>query len=217
MTLPLVPAPMFGGGTNILYLGNAAIPYSPASIRVTWTNPTVASPITTKLCVVPTGANALKSWTESVPDRGTFHTDRLFRAGSAALLSNVTISGTLDFCLAAWGTDINSKIYFSLFVTAGATDTLRGTLLSNWLDSANLGTTAQGELRTGLSLSSVAAQAGDYLIWEWGVRFSDSSGGDTENTRYGGTDAVPLGGGDTNVTTRSGWIKFNSISLDVAS
>lgn len=130
---------MFGGGVNILFVGNAAIPYDPTTTRGTWTNATLATPIKTKLCIVPTGASALKSWTEHVSNVGSAHSDRLGRFCSAALLSPVTISGSIDFCIGSWVDDLNNNLRMSIFVTTGATDALRGMLLTDytWMASRN--------------------------------------------------------------------------------
>lgn len=191
-----------------LYLTTTAIPYNPSTLRGSWD--ATASPSTGKLEAVPAGANTTITKTET---SSTNNYDILFgKWVSDALLEAVTIAGTLNLCLrvSEGNADANAFYHLHIFVTQGDTDNVRGTLLSDYIGSGEFPTTAQGLAITGISLSSVNAQAGDRIVIEVGAQLQN-----THTTSrniviaYGGTNTVDLTNANT-TTGRPKWIEFST-------
>ena len=214
MTLLPVAPPFFGGGVNTLFFANAGSPYTPAVLRGTWDRFSITE---RKLAITPVGASSTHNHAESGPN-DQVHNDCIARYVTSALQSNITVSGNIKFCIGAQnlsnpgGYNLRSHIW----VTTGATDTVRGTLLSNWQGSTEIPATGQGLEQT-LAISTVNALAGDYICWEFGWHFSNESGTETLTHWYGNTGVTLLGAGDTNVTTRPAWVLFQNVLLPLAS
>ena len=214
MTLPIAPAPLFGAGVDLLYLSNATIPYNPPTSRGTWDD---NAPVTTsKMAIVPAGASTFIDQGEGGL-QGTQHTTMIIKFGTSALQANVTISGTLSFCLAmGYVNSIGSEeARMHIFVTQGSTDTVRGTILTNF-NYADITSTYRG-VYGNVGLVTVNALAGDHIIFELGCRFSSGSGDTTIREYYGNTGSVLLGDEDTNVTTRPAWFRFLNTDLPLIS
>lgn len=201
-------APMGAGVLyySILYFGNDTIPYNPATLRGTWD---FTAFTTGALTFAPTGASVTNTQANNTSgvNKGAINFKLVSRP-----LEGCTISGTLNLVVGASESNLGANAYnkVHLFVTAGNTDTVRGTLLSNSVDvTSEFSASAAGVGRTGLALSSVTALRGDRLCLELGTNFNDSTSFST--TLYSGTTGTTLlSSGDTNVTTRPGYIQFSS-------
>lgn len=157
-----------------LYLSSDTVSrYDPSTRRGAWDKTTGLAAFS-RLTKTPTGGGNLGQNTDA---NATVDYDVLVTGGvSDPLLSNVTISGTLDFALLMCesNADTDAKLHLHIWVTQGDSASLRGTLLSDWIDSNELpsGSTTQaaGLSGSGISLSSVNAQAGDRIVIEIGAR-----------------------------------------------
>lgn len=128
----------------------------------------------------------------------------------AALSSGSTAGATLDWVMGQGknsGSAQNQRVY--AFVTAGATDTVRGVLLD--ADGGTIPNTAAGVAQTGVALATVSVSTGDYMIFEWGFHVLTGSGTLNNPLYYGGTGTTDLFDGNTNVTVNPGWIDFNGM------
>lgn len=134
---------------------------------------------------------------------------------SPALSTNQTIAGMLDFVIGVseTSTAANMSLKIHAYVVAGDTNTLRGTLVSDWNEpiTNEFPTTAMGYGVTGqIPCNTVNAQAGDYIVIEAGFYAANSTTTSYTGRIYCGatTNPVELTIGNSNVTTRAGWIGF---------
>lgn len=197
------------------YANNAAAGYTPTTIRGGWdvTTQNGSSQLgTTKSGTATTVAQAVGSTADS---RGVL----LRRFVSDPIAYSGTLAGTLQWVLgikeSATGLDGYYKVY--AFVTAGDSDTNRGTLINNEYavgDTPGGGTefttTATGRGEGAASISPVAVTAGDRICIEIGYDTDGaSSTTQTATLNYGGTGATDLTQGSTSVTTQPGWFEFS--------
>lgn len=145
----------------------------------------------------------------------------LYQAATEPLAAQ-TISGTINACLRAWelGTSDGMRLKVHVWVTQGDTSSVRGTLLSDYVDATNLPTASlQGVTFTSAqTLSSVTAQAGDRIIVEIGYRSLNS----TTSSRTGqiavgvgsaGADDLPPGRADQvsgSTTAGAAYVQFSN-------
>lgn len=213
MTLPLVPPPLFGSKTSLLFFQDAAPVYFPPTDRGGWTN---SPDIQKKLGIAPAGASAVFNRTEA--GGSSSHTDLMFKWVTNPLLEPVTISGNFSLCVGAGGTETNAGLRIYIYVTQGSADVVRGTLLTatNWSELPG-GSTYEGIEKTNIAFTgSVNALAGDHVVMEMGITFTNSAGVDTNSIYYGNTGPILLTDGDNNVTTRLGWFRFLNSELALA-
>lgn len=196
----------------LVYLGNLAAPYTPATIRGAWDK--TAGAVTQALMRTRTGG-AITSIQIGETDAAANFDVLLYRGVSEALAAQ-TISGTLDVML---GVDESSAsadfaYHLHLYVTQGDSDTPRGTLLSDYVEAVGQEwpTTAAGKaLASAQALSSLAVQDGDRLVIEIGyVALNASATSFNGRLRYGDASGVLLTAGDTTVTTHTGYLNFSA-------
>jgi hypothetical protein len=108
-------------------------------------------------------------------------------------------------------TAANDHLHLHIFVTVGDTDTVRGTVLSDFIGAVEFPTTATGQTSNDQSLTTVAVQAGDRVVVEVGYQAQNTSAlSRTGTMHYGGATGVDsLGATQTTVTTTYGWIQFS--------
>ncbi|KIF67621.1 hypothetical protein HY68_01600 [Streptomyces sp. AcH 505] len=199
------------------YFANATAPYVPPTIRGGFEKTTGA--VTGLLAGRPTGtattiAQAVGATTNPL--------DVLWgRWISAPAVAAGTISGNI-----AWITGrvennagLNANAYAHVFITAGDTDTVRGTLLANYNGATEFTTTATGNGTTGLPVTSTAIQVGDRLVVEFGYRaLGSGSTAYTATMNYGNTGVPDLAaggtGGTSGPTVLPGWVEFTNGSAD---
>ncbi|WP_369042236.1 hypothetical protein [Streptomyces sp. Midd1] len=97
-----------------------------------------------------------------------------------------------------------------IYVTAGDTSTVRGTLLANYTGGTVYPTTAAGGGTSGLAHTSVALQAGDRIVVEFGYQAQNTVTTSQSSTLYyGAAGTTDLVSGSTAVTSNPGWIEFS--------
>jgi hypothetical protein len=201
-----------------LYPTNAAAGYTPPTVRGTWTTTSVTGTRVVKsLSPIKQGTAATVAMTETNSTSGI--NIQWGRWISEPITNSQALAGTLDWVIGVVESTTNLNGFFAahVFVTTGDTDTVRGTLLSNYPATAlgtEFGTTAQGRnSATTPSLSSVTPQIGDRLVIEFGyeARNTITTGSPTPGAtmNYGGTGTTDLSNGDSTVTTEPGWFQFS--------
>lgn len=198
-----------------LFLGNAAAPYTPATIRGTWSDAALTG--ASALSRRKSGANttAAKGETSSSSTWSTL----LRRFVSEPVNNPGTLSGAFTLVFGALESSSSANMNFKLhiYVTVGSTDVVRGTLASNLIGTTEfpilgLGLGAAGVQATG-TVTAVAVQPGDRLVIEVGYRANNTSTSSFTGTLYYGGTGADLTNGDNHVTTRPGWIDFAHASF----
>jgi hypothetical protein len=155
-----------------LYFTNRTAPYTPPTLRGAWDLitgvPTRA--LTTHKRFDDTITSI--SQDQSVPPVGH---DTLVYRGVSGPLAAQTIDGTIDLVMAVRGLFAGHDIvtHLHLYVTQGDSDTPRGTLLSDFIDTTGTewpSTTAGISLSAPQTLSSLVVSDGDRLVLEIGSR-----------------------------------------------
>jgi hypothetical protein len=130
------------------------------------------------------------------------------------------LSGTVDCAIPTIESNAAADLFWHLhiYVTQGDSDTPRGTLLSDYIESTNEWSTSSGAraLASAQTISSLAISAGDRIVVELGYAAKNSvTTSYTGTIRYGvetGTNTpmtVDLTAGDTATTTHAPWIEFS--------
>lgn len=194
------------------YFQNAVAPYDPPTARGAWDTATYVG---IKVDAAKAGAAATASASNTV---NTLNYDQLIlKAVSPAFASDGVIKGLINFCLGVheFGATNDAAFHVHIFITAGDSDTVRGTVLTD----AILGTEWALTTNTGKAISNVAAtevpfSAGDRVVIELGARDQNNVISNAIYTvTYGGTGGTDLTDGSTNTTNEPGWIEFD-ISID---
>jgi len=199
-----------------LYLTNDTSPYTPPNIRGTWTDAAL------------TGANYLSRHKTGVSTTAV-KAETSSSAAWAVLLRRfisdpVNNPGTLQGAftvVAGWleaNAAANMVTRIHMYVTAGNTATVRGTLTALALDGTTefpvigFGTGACGVKLTGTA-SSVAVLVGDRIVIEIGYKAANTVTTSYAGTLYYGGVASDLVDNDLNVATRPGWVEFAHTSF----
>lgn len=134
---------------------------------------------------------------------------------SAALDTAQTVSGTFDLCISAFESNADADMVLHVHAWVAKGDgTLRGTLLSDYVDTHELPTTEAGVAITQQTLSGVAASVGDFLVVEVGYRAQNTiTTSRNGRVRHGGNDATDQTAGDT-TTSHPGWCEFGTAIVD---
>ena len=209
--------------STVLYVTNAAAPYSPATFRGTWNDTTAA--VTKALALSKVAGGALTSVSDVAPDDRAIPIppawNGLCYRGVSAALGAQTVSGTLDVLLGVYEDAAAADICYHLhaYVTQGDSDTVRGTLLSNYLETTSnewgtSSTTSGKGLASAQTLTNVSASAGDRIVVEVGfICRSSLAVAYTGTVQYGTTSGgSPVGdltvGGDG--TALAGFLTFSA-------
>jgi hypothetical protein len=198
------------------YIHNANAPYTPATIRGAWDS--TGSAVVKRLEAAKEGSVTTIT---SIAVAETNATDEydvlLLRAISGPLKAATIGTGTFDLVLGALeaNTDANFHWHVHIYVTQGDSDTVRGTLLSDYRESAGTNewpTTAAGHgLNAAQSLSSVAVSDGDRLVIELGYTARNTHTTSRAGTLWYGIgnvnyDDLAVSGDET---TLRGWVEFS--------
>jgi len=191
-----------------LYFTNSAAAYMPATKRGGWEQ--AGASLTRLLGVRPAGTAA----TAAVATGSTGAANDVLwgRWSSAGAVAAGTLAGTAQAIIGAVESNAacNANMYLHIFVTAGDSDTVRGTALSNWAGATEFTTTANGRDSGAQTLTSVAVSAGDRLVVEIGYRsISADTTARTATMNYGNAGTTDLTATATTVTTTPGWIEFS--------
>lgn len=176
-----------------LYLTNTAADYSPATLRGAWDD--TGAVVTKRLDVLREGGGVgvmvTRAETSSDPEW-----DVLLYRGVSGPLAAQTISGSLDAMIGVAETDTPDNFHYHVhaYVTQGDSDTLRGTLLSDYREAAGVNewpnfataTTRGHAFNAAQALASLAVSAGDRLVVEIGfVARNSSATSKTGRLQYG--------------------------------
>lgn len=198
--------------TTKLYTGNdTGVGFSPSTRRGAWDH--IIGSTDSVLARLPRGQNSVPSQSENT---ATANWDELIIRYISDPLAAQTISGTLDINLLVRETDAaaNMVTHIHAYITAGDTNTVRGTILTDFIDTTEWSVSATDYASvyvTGIALSSQAITAGDRIVVEIGYQAQNSV-----TTNY--TGALKVGGstaaatnetGQTSSSTKCGWIEFS--------
>lgn len=196
-----------------LYFNNSAPSYAPTPLG-SWN--TTAGYISESLLPTKAGANASRAMSETV---STNHYTML--AGiwtSEPFLQGATIptSDTLEMVIAENASNTSSfGDMWRVYVTAGDSATIRGTLIDVSTTIATGTTAGSSGWNARSPTAAVAVQAGDRLVMEIGAQtLSTVTTTRTYTIWYGnggGADFVFSSPGDTAVTTKCGWTELTGV------
>jgi hypothetical protein len=191
--------------------------YDPPTKRGAWDKTAGANVF--RLAATRTGQGTRTPNTENV---ATANYDVLVATWvSDPLLDAVSISGTFDAILlcAEDNIDLNAVLHLHVWVTTGDSDTVRGTLLTDYVDATEFTQSASATSFTAItipqqSLSSVSAQVGDRIVVEVGFQAQNThttnrtgaivAGGRTGTDANGTESAVSPG------VNNHPWVEFSS-------
>ena len=202
--VPPVPGTRF-------YMQNAAPDIATVTTnRGAWNS--TASVLQRKLSRTKVGAIASKGVAETSATNN--YDVLLLKLVSEPIPMAQTIAGNLSWVVGSLesSTNMNAFWHVHAYVTVGDTDMLRGTLVTDYTETANeWPTTAVGDGPVALlALNPVTISANDRIVIEAGyVARNTSTTSRTGTLWYGGTNAADLTlGGDE--TTLPGWWEFDS-------
>jgi hypothetical protein len=185
-----------------LYLSNAAPAYTPPTVRGAW--------VAVSALVRALGDKAGAAATAQKLAASTTSPSAVGRWVSAPFTAAGALAGTVTWAFGALDSNSVPITWAHIFVTAGDTDTVRGTLLTNYNGGTAWPTTAAGVSSGAVALTSVTVAVGDRIVVELGAS-GDFRGTRNLTVNYGGTDPTDMtGAGDTAVTTHPGWFEFSA-------
>lgn len=200
------------------YLNDATAPYTPTTYKGAWDDTVVA--ITRQLAVdkLVGGANAANQRSENT---ATVDFDVLLFRGVTGPLAAQTITGSLDVMLGVAENSASADLVYHIhaYVTQGNSDTVRGTLVADYVETTGnewpVGTVLGKGLATAQTVFNVAASLGDRIVVEIGYRALNSlTTNFTGTLRYGGgASTTDLTAGAVG-TSATGFITFsNTVTL----
>jgi hypothetical protein len=185
-----------------LRLRDSVSAYTPSVAKGTWSDGT---PLVDK-CMSGVGYGSIAGTTAHVGDGTSGHNYMLYRACVSDGYEGVFYAGD------PWNGIIsifennaafNGYLYIHAWVTVGDSDTVRGTLINNYLSASEISTssTTCGKVVSGTFYEDVAAQSGDHIIFEIGVKANTTNTSYYARLVYGGTGGLQTDGGDGNSLT----------------
>ncbi|MEV8399227.1 hypothetical protein [Streptomyces niveus] len=190
------------------WLTSSAAPYTPATKRGIWTDATATT--TGLLGRQPAGTSA----TAAVAETSATTTNVLQgRWVSTPARAAGTLSGTVSWITGRLQSNAAAAMVVRahIYVTVGDSDTVRGTLLANYTGATVFPTTAAGGGTTGTAITSVAIQAGDRVVVEFGYQATNAVATSYTGTLYYGSVGVTdLVSGNTQVAANPGWLEFST-------
>lgn len=204
---------------STVYLTTAAAPYTPATIRGSW-DQTAGAIVRALNAETKAGGGAITSIGVAETNAAA-NFDVLLGRWVSGPLAAQTSGGTVDVVLGVVESNAAANLAFQVhvYVTQGDSDTPRGTLLSDYVETTaeEWPTTAAGRaFAAAQSISALAVSDGDRLVVEIEyVALNASASSFTGTLRYGTllsdgiSEANDLSAGGANVTTEAGFIGFN--------
>lgn len=200
-----------------LYLTTNAPLFTPTNFRGTWNDS--AGAVTRALAPQKIRGGFIASVARGKVSSDPTGDIALYR-GVSQPLSAQTISGTINVMLGVNenGTAVNCVYHVHVYATVGDSDTVRGTLLNDFIGTlANeWSVTPQGlALDSAQSLSSLGISAGDRIVVEIGFQ-AQTTGTGVGTMRYGtqhsvgGEEVDDLTAANTNVDGLAGFIVFSN-------
>lgn len=194
------------------YLANDPAPYSPATKRGAWD-----SAVSSVDRFLGRRRRGIGSQAQVGESSTTLNFDVLNVRYVSDPIKAVTIAGTLEVTIPWRENDANANdvMHIHVYVTAGDSDTVRGTLLTDYIDTTEFlvhATNFDVVHISGISLSSVAASDGDRIVALVGYQAQNSvNTAFNASVKYGGL-VSDQGTGDTGITqsaTSCPWIEFS--------
>lgn len=199
-----------------LYFNNTAAPYTPTTIRGTWSLTTGA---VTKLLGAAHDSGAPATVAVAETNSSTTYNVLWGRWISAPAAVSGNLSGVVSWAVGVKESSLSALdvLRVHIYVTTGSSDTPRGTLLANYTDTVRFTTTAAGISSLDVAISTVAVTAGDRVVVEIGYEAQNSSTSSFTGTmNYGGNQffrdlvaAQSSGSHGTDPTTGFGWVQFS--------
>jgi hypothetical protein len=192
-----------------LYFTNSTAPYTPTTaFRGAWDSSTSS---VTKLLGATPGGTATTIGIAEVNVTNNWDV-MLGRWVSAPAVAAGNLSGVVSWVIGfkESSASMNAFDHIHIFVTAGDTNTVRGTVLTDNIGATEWPLTATATTEFDKALTSVAVQVGDRVVVEVGYRASNTvTTSFTGTMNYGGAFNTDLFSGDTVVTTLNGYIQFS--------
>lgn len=192
--------------TTRLYLRNETPDYTPSTARGSWDD--TSQVIDQKMTTRKTSTSVARIFGETST---TNNWDVLTLRFIGDELTAQTIDGTLDVCimLQEGASTYNLFTHLHVFVVNPADDSVRGTLISNYIDGTEwLTTLTWTQLTSAQTVTPVTCHDGDRIVIEFGFQAQNTSATNSVNSqRYGGVSA-DAAGGETS-TTRAAWCEFS--------
>ena len=202
-----------------LYLTTLGAPYTPATLRGAWDD--TAAAVTKMLSSGKEGYDETVSVAREETSTNTSWDVLLYRGVSCPLAAQ-TISGDLNVMIGAYesvaAADFNWHVH--VYVTTGDSDTVRGTLLTDYTESAGTNEWGTAQTTSGLALnaatamSSVVASSGDRIVVEIGYVARNSVATYDSGTLFYGTTNLGVqlsdltAGADPNLY--AGYVSFSN-------
>lgn len=171
--------------TLTLYCQNDTEPYAPATLRGAWDR-------TDAYADYKLGTEKYGSNTSSAPLVGSTDANYdilLGRFVSSPLAVSYRFGGTIDGVMKGWeyNAGVNAYVHLHVFALCGETDTLRGTIWSDYVGDVEVGTSAHTGRGFSGTMSDLSVPAGDTIVVEYGLRCSSASAGYQIGYGTGGT------------------------------
>jgi len=195
-----------------LYFTNATTGYTPTTKRGAWDDS--AGTTIKKLGLAPSGAAATVAVAETSTTNN--YDVLLGRWVSDPIVNAKTISGNVSWVIGLKESNAaaNMMVHVHVYVTTGDSDTVRGTLLADSVGTTELPTTAAGTTEGTKAVTSTAVSVGDRIVVEVGYQSQNTSATSYTGTmNYGNTGTNDLAAAATTVTTRPGYIEFDTEGL----
>lgn len=202
------------------YLANVAAPFTPTNYRGAWD--ATASSVTKALYGWPKGTTQTSVGIAETSTTNNW--DVLLGRFVSSPVDAQTISGTISgylVCLENNGA-ANDMLHLHVYVTAGDTDTVRGTLLTDYIGT-EFHTTRRGLFIPKQTLTPVTASAGDRIVVEIGYQAQNTSATSYTGTIVYGADSDVVDVYDATTTfasdaaSYSPWLEFDNLVLTSAS
>jgi hypothetical protein len=207
--------------TTRLFLTTDPPTFTPATIRGTWNNTALLGSNTYALGRARGGTNIEVSGSET---SATANTNFLLARHVSEPLAggSITALATWGFCIArqATVTTTNPRIAYYIYFTAGDTDTVRATMITQQVGGTNATTTLQVFYTTSYpTTTAVTIQPGDRMVIESGWAGAAASATSwIGRHRLGGTagDLVATNASTVGVTTNCPFVEFGTTAADAA-
>lgn len=201
-----------------LYFTTATAPYTPATIRGAWDD--TAGAVTKALSPIKLDGGVITTVARAETNAAANYDVLLYRGISGPLAAQ-TINCNFDVVLGVneSAADADFAWHIHVYVTQGDSDTPRGTLINNYVETTanEWATTNTGQaLAAAQATGSLAVSAGDRIVVEIGyVALNATATSKTGTLRYGteviqGIQAGDLTAGSTSVTTLAGFVSFSA-------
>jgi hypothetical protein len=159
-----------------LYLTNRAAPYTPATIRGAWDDTSAA--VTNALDPRKEGGGVITDVYQAETSTSNEYDVLLYRGVSGPLAAQ-TINCDVNCIIGARESSTSADLAFHvhIYVTQGDSDSVRATLLSDYIESSewSVSTTADGRAFASAQAVNQAISDGDRLVLEIGYRALNTS------------------------------------------